>query len=225
MPARSYKHRYMIAEPSSSTLISNSDNNRYLFAILLSIVFLLAILIYLAYGQIENKHHATTTTTIIQPNEVNPVTDMFKPPEKKNPWFEQMRQQYSYWFSSPPTTNQTNYNQYPNSLPINIHTRRSPESYQQVGILTGNDLSGYPTVTPLMGRRTPYGNYKFQYYTMFNGNGNIATKLPVYCNNKPCSGEYGCDELSDGDIVSAEGYGNNFKVTIYKDELPRYIPL
>ena len=36
--------------------------------------------------------------------------------------------------------------------------------------------------------------------------------------------EYGCDELMSGDTVYVEGYNDAFKVTIYENSQPRYIP-
>ena len=34
-----------------------------------------------------------------------------------------------------------------------------------------------------------------------------------------------CDELTSGDTVYVEGYNDAFKVTIYENSQPRYIPI
>lgn len=141
----------------------------------------------------------------------DPITDFYHPPEKRSSWFERAIL-HKNWLM--PHT----------STPVNIHTRGILDDYQQVGILSGNDLAGVPTVAPLMGRRSPAGNMQWQYYTIFNGSGSIIpVKLPVTSSGKMCSGDRGCTELQTGDTVSTEGYGTDFRVTIYTDDAPRYI--
>lgn len=135
----------------------------------------------------------------------DPITDFYHPPEKQNWW-----NRFVYSRIVPPRSMYAH--------PINIETRGIVDDYQQVGILTGNDLAGAPTITPLMGRRSPSGNSRWQYYTMFNGSGSaIPVKLPITLKGKPCSEDRGCDELQTGDEVAAEGYGTQFKVTVYPD--------
>lgn len=157
----------------------------------------------------------------------DPIMDFYHPPEKQT-WLNRV----SYSLLQP-------YRSFGQGLvpwqgvqvpmghvvqPINIHTRGIMDEYQQVGILTGNDLSGAPTISPLMGRRSPSGNSRWQYYTMFNGSGSmIPVKLPITAKGKGCSEERGCEELQSGDEVSAEGYGTNFKVTVYPDKKIYYL--
>ena len=50
-------------------------------------------------------------------------------------------------------------------------------------------------------------------------------KLPVSRNGRSCTNEYGCDDLFNGDTVYIEGYNDSFKVTIYDNYQPRYIPV
>ena len=57
---------------------------------------------------------------------------------------------------------------------------------------------------------------------MSDRNNNI--KLPISQNGKSCTNEYGCNSLCSGDIVYVEGYNDAFKVTIYENNIPRYIP-
>ena len=108
------------------------------------------------------------------------------------------------------------------SVPINMQTRGFNPSYTQIGILTRT--SGGDMILPLMGRRIMNGRSKMQYYTISN-TGNLKTKLPVSVNGKSCTGEYGCDEINNGDVVYVEGYNNTFRATVYENGLFSYIPV
>jgi hypothetical protein len=105
------------------------------------------------------------------------------------------------------------------AIPVNIESRGPSPSYTQIGILTrSGDL-----ILPLMGRRLTSGRDKLQYYTVSN-TGNMNTKLPISKNGKSCTGEYGCDEIYDGDTVYVEGYSDTFRATIYENSRFNYIP-
>jgi len=104
-------------------------------------------------------------------------------------------------------------------LPINIRTQGIEQQFRQVGILT---RSSGETILPLMGRSLLANRGKFQFYTMNDKNHMI--KLPISKNGRSCTGEYGCDDLLNGDTVYVEGYKDTFSVTIYESNLPRYIP-
>lgn len=110
---------------------------------------------------------------------------------------------------------------------INIQTQRNVSEFSQIGILSKEsvipELGGEPKILPLMGRRIINGRNKYQYYTISNS-GNVNTKLPIRKEGRNCITEYGCDELYTGDIVFVEGYNDKFKVTVYENELFRYIP-
>lgn len=108
-------------------------------------------------------------------------------------------------------------------IPVNVQTRGTNMSYQQVGILTRSVNNGQDMILPLMGRRLMTGRDKWQYYTISN-TGNMNTKLPVSLNGKSCTGEYGCDDINNGDNVFVEGYNDTFRVTIYENSLFNYIP-
>ncbi len=104
-----------------------------------------------------------------------------------------------------------------NAIPVNVESRGRPSAYTQVGILTREkDL-----ILPLMGRKLTRD--KMQYYTISN-TGNMNTKLPISKNGKSCTGEYGCDEVFDGDTVFVEGYSDTFRATIYENSRFNYIP-
>ena len=105
-------------------------------------------------------------------------------------------------------------------VPINIPTQTVDTNYSSTGILTR--IGGKETILPLFGRPVNYGRDKWQYYAMSDKNSHI--KLPISQNGKSCTGEYGCDSLCNGDTVYIEGYNDAFKVTIYENNAPRYIP-
>lgn len=111
----------------------------------------------------------------------------------------------------------------PGRVPINVATSVGymRTNYTQAGILTpaggGNDK-----ILALMGRQLQANRQKWQYYTISDSNNSV--KLPVIKNGRSCTNEYGCDELSNGDTVFVEGYGQAFKVTVYENDSMQYIP-
>ncbi len=105
-------------------------------------------------------------------------------------------------------------------VPINVPTSTVDANYDSVGILTRTN--GKEMILPLFGRPLHFGRDKWQYYAMSDKNNNI--KLPVSNGGKSCTGEYGCDSISNGDTVYVEGYNDTFKATIYENNVPRYIP-
>jgi len=114
-------------------------------------------------------------------------------------------------------------------IPVNVRTRSANLAYSQVGILTKRDKSGASAgnalILPLMGRNLWNGRDKWQYYTMSNGAGMFSAKLPVSVNGRSCSGEYGCDSISSGDVVYVEGYDDTFRATIYETAGLQYLPV
>ena len=108
----------------------------------------------------------------------------------------------------------------PRGVPINVRTRGFDDAYRQTGLLTR--LNGKETILPLMGRPLHTNRNKWQYYTISDQHQGI--KLPVSRNGRSCTNEYGCDDLFNGDTIYVEGYKDAFKVTIYENALPRYIP-
>jgi len=108
----------------------------------------------------------------------------------------------------------------PRGIPINVKTQGFDAPFRQIGILTRNN--GGETILPLMGRPLQTNRDKHQFYTMNDKNHMI--KLPVSQNGKSCTGEYGCNDLFNGDTVYVEGYKDSFKVTIYESNVSRYIP-
>lgn len=104
-------------------------------------------------------------------------------------------------------------------IPINVSTQGTPDSqYRQIGILTRQN--GGEMILPLMGRPLMTNRDKWQFYTMNNNN----IKLPIVNRGRSCTGEYGCDNLYNGDSVYVEGIKDAFNVTVYDNAIARYIP-
>jgi len=105
-------------------------------------------------------------------------------------------------------------------IPINVPTQTVDANYGSMGILTR--MGGKEQILPLFGRPLNFGRGKFNYYAGSDKNNNI--KMPISKSGRSCTGEYGCDELFNGDTVYVEGIQDTFKVTIYENNVPRYIP-
>ncbi len=109
----------------------------------------------------------------------------------------------------------------PRGIPINIPTQAVDSAYRQVGILT-RIASSQEMILPLMGKPLFMNRDKWNYYTMTDKSAMI--KLPITSKGKSCTNEYGCDSLYNGDTVLVEGYGDAFRVTMYDNQVMRYIP-
>lgn len=105
-------------------------------------------------------------------------------------------------------------------VPINIPTSTVEENYSQVGFITR--MSGDETILPLYGRYIYRRRDKQQYYTFSDKNQSV--RLPVTYEGKSCMSEYGCNSLSNGDVVYVDGYNDSFKVTLYENQNLTYIP-
>lgn len=187
---------------------------------LLFLVIIIAIIVFL-YIQSNNREPTSNTLDskilVIKPNEIpflntggvssrrDTLNDPYAPPLKKTGLYH------------PPDSSDVR------GIPVNIETRGLNTEYQQVGILTKDSMNSENLILPLMGRRLMSGRDKWRYYTMSNS-GFVNTKLPISVNGKSCSGEYGCDEIMNGDVVFAEGYNDTFRATIYENSSFQYIP-
>jgi len=111
-------------------------------------------------------------------------------------------------------------------VPVNIPTRSVDTTYRQVGILTRSSGSGsgqgQETILPLIGRPLFTNRDKWQFYTLSDKNN--AIKLPVTINGKSGTNEYGCNNVSTGDIIYVEGYNDAFRVSAYDSASLRYLP-
>lgn len=109
----------------------------------------------------------------------------------------------------------------PRGIPINTPTQSVDSTYRQVGILTRLNGDG-ENILPLMGRPLFTNRDKWNFYTMTDKNNMI--KLPITHKGRSCTNEYGCDNMYNGDTVYVEGYNDAFKVTMYDNNVMRYIP-
>lgn len=110
-------------------------------------------------------------------------------------------------------------------VPINVSTNPGAvdTNYRQMGILTPlHNNSKKDKILPLMGRPLLVNRDKWQYYTMSDQNNSV--KLPIIHKGRSCTNEYGCDQLYNGDRVYVEGYNQAFKITIYDNDVIKYIP-
>lgn len=96
--------------------------------------------------------------------------------------------------------------------PINIRTRGPRGIPQQVGSISkvfGNQNDIYP----LFGRKRWPNDDKWEYYTVMDN----GVKIPIV----PKPNFY---ELGENDIVKLKNQAGNYRVTLYEDDFPQYIP-
>lgn len=115
------------------------------------------------------------------------------------------------------------------ATPINVLTQGLgvPEQYQQVGVLaapggTNNSATPNRTLLPLFGRRAASNRDRWNYYTRSDGMNPL--QVPIRYKNRPCDDDNGCDEVFDGDSVSAPLLGQAYTASIYRTSSPRYLP-
>lgn len=113
---------------------------------------------------------------------------------------------------------------------VNIATRGPTPEISQLGILskmdnTNNTGPGSDTdshVLPLLGRRTYNRSNKWVYYTATDKYNQV--RIPISNNGRDCGGEYGCDEIMDGDTITIPELNGSFKAKIYENTSLHYIP-
>lgn len=106
------------------------------------------------------------------------------------------------------------------SIPINMSTSIGAvdTEYRQVGILT--PAKGPNKILSLMGRPLFTNRDKWQFYTMAENN----IKLPISKNGRSGTSEQGCDNVYSGDVLHVEGYNEPYKVTMYDNNVIKYLP-
>lgn len=184
-------------------------NTTIVFIILLS-----AIGIYFVYSNyLKTGTGTTTTTTTLGPSpplfmvssraNSDVLEDPYAPPLRNDSYFGGIG-------LTPPIV----------TMPINVRTQGPPinTNYRQVGLLTR--INGKETILPLMGRPLQRNRDKWQFYTMSDKNNSV--KLPISFKKKSCTGEYGCDNIYNGDTVYVEGYKDAFQATIYDNAVMEY---
>ena len=109
------------------------------------------------------------------------------------------------------------------NIPINILTRPVSQFYTQVGVLYSICNSNIkPHILPLYGKAIYRGSNKWSYYTKTDDYHTI--KIPIYSDGRKCTGDYGCDNLNNGDLVNVSPYPYKFKVELYDLQYPQYLP-
>lgn len=176
----------------------------------LTMYFLIFVILFLIYLIFFHKNHITTPQIIPPISFVNPM---------------QMQHDVLLNPYAPPLKDDRYFIPVPPRVPINISTNVGAvdTNYRQIGILTPfNRNIPNDKILPLLGRPLFTNRDKWQYYTMSDQNNSV--KLPVKRNGRNCMNEYGCDSLSNGDIVFVEGYKQRFQVTMYENDTIKYLP-
>lgn len=116
-------------------------------------------------------------------------------------------------------------------IPINVATSSAINTgYRQIGILTkanqasngSNAHNDSPVILPLMGRPLFTSRDKWMFYTISDKNNSM--KLPIIIKGRNALSEIGVDNVYDGDTVYVQGYNETFRVTLYENSTPHYIP-
>lgn len=207
------------------------------------LVFLIAILIFLFYIVLKNNQSNSDKKVFeqeisdlkndffIQKTNTNKKIDQVvqynlnnsKQKNLDNPLFivnktyERANNPFLAPLRSDPNASITSLNIQGLGVPINTPTRGYSPDYQQIGLLTGGDK-----ILPLYGKPTWNGSSKWLYYTATDKFNMI--KLPVRNKSKDCTQEYGCEQLDNRDKVEVSAYNQEFEVSIYNLDAPRYIP-
>lgn len=116
-------------------------------------------------------------------------------------------------------------------IPINVPTRGESGSFQQIGALyketvesedmtPGNNTDS--VVLALFGKQTYPRSQKWTYYTSSDRNHQV--KMPLSNKGKKCDSQYGCEEISNDDLITVPGYNGVFRAVIYDYDAPKYIP-
>ena len=101
---------------------------------------------------------------------------------------------------------------------------------KQIGILskmthsndTGPGSDAEAHILPLLGRRTYNRSNKWVYYTATDKYNQV--RIPISHNGRDCGGEYGCDEIMNGETITIPELNGSFKVKIYENTSLHYIP-
>jgi hypothetical protein len=121
-------------------------------------------------------------------------------------------------FTNTNDTNKTNED-------IPVYPKKMPQyennEYQQIGILTANEMDKEPIILPLFAKKVRNNKERWQYYTATDKNNMM--RLPIVHQNMKCDEDIGCKEIYDGDKLYIEIYqGRIFTATIYKTDAPKY---
>ena len=170
--------------------------------------FFLCVSLYVTYTQLNNATPKTNNNSLAE-------TDVLViSPNMPNYPYNNMGSSNVYGNPLAPPLKDDRYR-------VNIDTNAINAEYRQIGILTPTNSTSID-IMPLMGRPRYSSRGKWQYYTM-NSAMKGGIKLPLSVNGKSATGEYGVDEVSNGDTMYAEGYNEALRVTVYDNDTIRYI--
>ena len=212
-------------QKGGSTDVLPSFQWMHMMLMFIIILLILYVLYLLRTSYSTQEKSPSNTTTIVGPltsisSRSDPMNDPYVPPLKFDlPYFR---------------NDNSDIRGLPAVIPINVPTQGISSSFSQMGILVrdrtegavsskyydSNDSLHDNMILPLMGRRTMNGRDKYQYYTTAQ---NGTTKLPITFKGRNGMNEYGCDEISNSEIVDVQGYNNKFKVTMYENGNNQYI--
>jgi hypothetical protein len=205
----------MIGGALSSSEGVHLTTSTLLLLLVLVVVIVVGVVLYLKQQSVVIIKDSSATPTIV---------------EQTDPRFSPMSPERSF-FTGPDLRG------YPSrpilagrgATPINALTQGIgvPEQYQQIGVLAapgGTDNSATPnrTLLPLFGRRAASNRDRWNYYTRSDGMNPL--QVPIRNRNRPCDDDNGCNEIFDGDSVSAPLLGQSYTATIYRTSTPRYLP-
>lgn len=100
-----------------------------------------------------------------------------------------------------------------NIAPVNLTVRGFDEGIQQVGTIQkvfGNENMVYP----LFGRKRYRNDNQWEYFVKFGKYGVILPIVPLR----------NYEELNTNDEVYIQGQKGKYRVTIYEDDIPQYLP-
>jgi hypothetical protein len=149
----------------------------------------------------ENIHSSNNNATLLINKSYERIHNPLLPPERSNHFINS----YSHVKNV--------------GIPINIQTRGEVGDYQQVGALVNEHNN---KILPIYGRPNYQGSSKWSYYTSPDKFREV--KLPVFKHKKNCTDDFGCDEIYDKDEINVPGYTDNFKVSLYGLDKPKYLP-
>lgn len=100
-----------------------------------------------------------------------------------------------------------------NIAPVNLTVRGFDEGIQQVGTIQ-KVFSNDNFVYPLFGRKRYRNDNKWEYFVKFGKYGVILPLIPLR----------NFEELNTNDQVFIQGQKDKYRVTMYEDDIPQYLP-
>ena len=204
-----------------------------------TIVFIIALGLFLFYLYIKYQHLFTENSKLknvnqkinilskkIETNTLNNTTSNREP--NKNELYEDIRAKLNETPQNNDIFDEPRKNV--DGVRVNIATRGPTPKISQIGILSkkthteylgpGSDSEAH--VLPLLGRKTYNRSNKWVYYTATDKYNQV--RIPISHNGRNCGGEYGCDEIMDGDTITIPELNGTFVVKIYENTSLHYIP-